>query len=116
VTDTQARQIELDKTADDFRALHRERRDLVRQWEDSVSAMQRRDEAIARAHEEFAGVKRDLSERQDILAEKVSFLKTEEKNNTEVEMKITAAERALSKKREEQLRLKAAVESIEEQV
>lgn len=116
VTETQARQIELDKTADDFRALHRERRSLLRQWEDSVSAMQKRDEAIARAHEEFAGVKRDLADRQDALAEKAAFFKTEEKNNAEVEMKITAAERAVIKKREEQLRLKAAVESIEEQV
>jgi len=53
VTETQARQIELDKTAEDFRALHRERRSLLRQWEDSVSAMQKRDEAIARAHEVF---------------------------------------------------------------
>jgi len=51
VTETQARQIELDKTADDFRALHRERRELVAQWENSVAAMQQRDEAIARSQE-----------------------------------------------------------------
>lgn len=31
-TETQAKQIELDKTAEEFRQLHRERQDLVRQW------------------------------------------------------------------------------------
>mmetsp|Transcript_10381 Transcript_10381/g.31931 ORF Transcript_10381/g.31931 Transcript_10381/m.31931 type:complete len:882 (-) Transcript_10381:323-2968(-) len=116
VTETQARQIELDKTAEDFRALHRERRDLVRQWEDAVAAMQKRDEAIARAHEEFSKVKRELAERQDALAEKEAFLQTEQRNNAEVEMKITGAERTMSRKRDEQLRYKAAVEAIEEQV
>lgn len=36
VTETQAAQIELDKTAEDFRGLHRERQDLVGQWESAV--------------------------------------------------------------------------------
>ena len=48
VTETQAAQIELDKTAEDFRNLHRERVDLVSQWEQAVSAMQKRDEARTR--------------------------------------------------------------------
>ena len=38
VTETQAAQIQLDKTAEDFRALHNERQDLVRQWEEAVQA------------------------------------------------------------------------------
>ena len=33
VTETQSKQIELDKTAEEFRRLHRERQELVRQWQ-----------------------------------------------------------------------------------
>jgi chromosome segregation ATPase len=83
ITETQAKQIELDKTAEDFRALHRERNELVAQWESAVAAMQKRDEAIQRAHEEFSLAKRDLKERQAALGDKESFLRTETKNNAE---------------------------------
>ena len=42
VTETQAAQIELNKTAEDFRQLHSERQDLVQQWDTAVAAMHRR--------------------------------------------------------------------------
>ena len=100
VTDTQAKQIELDKTAEDFRALHKERQELVVQWEAAVEAMQKRDETIKHAHEEFAVAKRDLREKQDALLEKESFLETEVKNNAEIDLKITGLERGIGKRRE----------------
>jgi hypothetical protein len=46
ITETQTAQIELDKTAEDFRHLHSERQDLVTQWEQAIETMKRRDEAI----------------------------------------------------------------------
>ena len=100
VTETQAAQIELDKTADDFRKMHKERSDLVSQWEAAVSAMQKRDEAIQKAHEEFVVAKRQLKEKQEVLTERESFLSTEQKNNAEVEIKITSLERTIAKRRE----------------
>ena len=100
VTETQAAQIELDKTAEDFRKLHKERSDLVAQWEAAVAAMQKRDESIQHAHEEFVVAKRQLREKQGVLNEREAFLVTEEKNNAEVELKIAAFERTISKKRE----------------
>lgn len=42
VTETQAAQIELNKTAQDFRQLHSERQELVQQWDTAVAAMHRR--------------------------------------------------------------------------
>lgn len=42
VTETQAAQIELNKTAEDFRQLHAERQELVQQWDTAVAAMHRR--------------------------------------------------------------------------
>jgi len=100
VTETQAAQIELDKTAEDFRKLHKERSDLVAQWESAVGAMQKRDEAIQRAHEEFVAAKRQLREKQEVLTEREAFLATEQKNNAEVELKIASLERTIAKKRE----------------
>ena len=51
VTETQAKQIELDKTAEEFRKLHRERQDLVKQWEEAITTMQKRDVDIQKAQE-----------------------------------------------------------------
>ena len=80
VTETQAAQIELDKTADDYRKLQNERSGLVDQWEQAVAAMQKRDEAIQHAHEEFVVAKRQLREKQEVLTEREAFLATEQKN------------------------------------
>merc|ERR1719343_1829019 len=54
VTETQAKQIEMDKTAELFRQLHEERRKLIAQWEDSVKSMQSRDKQLERLGEEYA--------------------------------------------------------------
>lgn len=42
----QAAQIQLDRAAEDFRQLHQERQDLIRQWDEARDAMKSRDEAI----------------------------------------------------------------------
>jgi septal ring factor EnvC (AmiA/AmiB activator) len=42
----QAAQIQLDRAAQDFRQLHQERQDLIRQWDEARDAMKSRDEAI----------------------------------------------------------------------
>merc|ERR1712039_402962 len=43
VTETQARQIEMDKTAEMFRQLHEDRKKLISQWEEAVRSMKTRD-------------------------------------------------------------------------
>mmetsp|Transcript_3573 Transcript_3573/g.9535 ORF Transcript_3573/g.9535 Transcript_3573/m.9535 type:complete len:880 (+) Transcript_3573:71-2710(+) len=116
VTETQAAQIELDKTAEDFKKLHMERGDLVSQWESAVAAMQKRDEAIQRAHEEFAVAKRDLREKQEVLTERESLLTTQQKNNAEIELKISAMERTIGKKRETLTFATTQLADMEEQV
>lgn len=35
--------MELDRIAEDFKLLHNERKDLVRQWQESIEAMKKRD-------------------------------------------------------------------------
>jgi len=116
VTETQAAQIELDKTAEDFKKLHKDRGDLVAQWEAAVQAMQKRDEAIQHARDEFLAAKRHLKEKQEMLAEREAFLKTEQKNNVEVELKIAAHERAIAKKREALTYANAKLNELADQV
>ena len=116
VTDTQAAQIELDKTAEDFRKLHEERGELVSQWEQAVVSMQKRDEAIQRAHEQFSVAKRQLREKLEALAEREAFLLSEQKNNVEVENKITALERSVAKSRETLTKANMQLREMEDQV
>ena len=116
VTKTQANQIELDKTAEDFRALHKERQELVVQWEAAVQAMQKRDEAIKESHEEFAAVKGVLREKQEALHERDAFLQTERKNNAELDLKIAGHERTIAKKREMAIAEAQRVDLLVEQV
>ena len=71
VTETQAAQIELDKTAEQFRALHEERQHLIKQWEDALSAMKRRDEAITEASYKFADLKKQVEMKEKELTQKV---------------------------------------------
>lgn len=44
VTETQAAQIQLDKAAEDFRQLHHDRQQLVKQWEEALDTVKKRDE------------------------------------------------------------------------
>lgn len=101
VTETQAAQIMLDKTADDFKQLHSERQNLVRQWEEAIEAMKRRDVAIQDASEAFAEKKMELREKQSMLDAQARFLENEELNNKEVNMQISSADRAVGKLRDQ---------------
>ena len=39
-------QIEVDKTAEDFRVAHQEREGLIRQWEHTIEQMKKRDQGM----------------------------------------------------------------------
>ena len=54
ITETQAAQIELDKTAEDFRNLDKERSALIKQWEEAIENMRKRDKMIQETGEKFA--------------------------------------------------------------
>jgi hypothetical protein len=46
-------QVELDKTAEDFRNTHRERQEYIRQWEQIIEQMQKRDNQIENSAQVF---------------------------------------------------------------
>jgi len=101
VTDTQTAQIELDRAAEDFRALHAERQNLVRQWEDAILSMKQRDHAIQEASRLFAARKKELRIKQQTLDERARFLDQELANNKEIDAAIQTTDRGLGALREE---------------
>eukprot|EP00759_Apiculatamorpha_spiralis_P058034 PhF_6_TR894/c0_g1_i1/m.1407 len=99
VTLTQAAQIELHKAAEDYKALHKDRQELLTQWDEAVKAMHRRDEAIQQAGERYSEGKQWLQKRTDQLKSRAKFHNLESQNNKDAEIKIQKEERVLTKYR-----------------
>ncbi|XP_074767787.1 coiled-coil domain-containing protein 39 isoform X2 [Athene noctua] len=92
-TETITAQIELDKTAEDFRRVHEERQEVIRQWENAIQQMQKRDQQIDHCALLITEIKQEIRKKEIVLEEKTSFLVNETLNNTEYEKKISSAER-----------------------
>lgn len=79
ITETQASQIELDKTAEEFKRQHEERHKLFLQWQEVTEIISRRDAAIRLEGENFARIKMEIKSNKDALEERKRILK-ESKN------------------------------------
>uniref|UniRef100_A0A8B9TNX5 Coiled-coil domain-containing protein 39 n=1 Tax=Anas platyrhynchos TaxID=8839 RepID=A0A8B9TNX5_ANAPL len=96
-TETITAQIELDKTAEDFRRVHQERQEVIRQWENAIQQMQKRDQQINHC----ALIKQEMRKKTSVLKEKTSFLMNETNNNKEYEKKISSAKQEATSLRKE---------------
>ncbi|KAM9378594.1 LOW QUALITY PROTEIN: coiled-coil domain-containing protein 39 [Phaethornis superciliosus] len=92
LTETITAQV-LDKTAEDFRRVHQERQEVIRQWENAIHQMQKRDQQIDHCALLIAEIKQEIRNKEIVLKEKTSFLVNETVNNMEYEKKIYSAER-----------------------
>ncbi|XP_065700830.1 coiled-coil domain-containing protein 39 [Patagioenas fasciata] len=92
LTETITAQIELDRTAEDFRRAHQERQEVIKQWENAIQQMQKRDEQIDHCALLIAEIKQEIRKKETVLKEKTSFLVNETLNNMEYEKKISSAE------------------------
>ncbi|ETW04915.1 hypothetical protein H310_04017 [Aphanomyces invadans] len=115
-TETQAKQIELDKTAEEFRSMHEERQKLVQQWQSTIDTMKRRDTEIAAAGETFAAKKLGLDEKKNDLSEHKHRLKLQEQDNNELQLKIAAKERLQSKLRADLMAANSRLQEFRDQV
>ena len=88
VTETQAAQIELDKTAEEFRRLHQERHELYLQWQETVQNIQRRDSFIYETGEEYSNLKQFYDKKKGELEAEKSRLEREKENNKETSAQI----------------------------
>lgn len=101
VTETQAKQIELDKTADDFHSLHSERQELVSKWKDAIRMMESRDHEIAEAGEKFATAKTKLARRKETIAELSRMLNRQNRDNKDMEEEVKKINLLAGRKRDE---------------
>lgn len=83
ITETQTAQIELDKTAEEFKREHDERHRLFEKWQEVTKNIARRNQDINDMGEEFAAVKIEISKNEDILSEKKTQLRAQSKLNKE---------------------------------
>jgi chromosome segregation ATPase len=103
VTDTQAKQMELDRISDEFRQMHRERQQLVTQWQETIQMMKQRDVEINEIGEKYAIAKQERVKMEAKVTTQHKRLNTQIAENEEVDQKAESLNKILSKKREEML-------------
>jgi len=113
VTETQAAQLELERAAEDFRALHRDRQDLIQQWEEAIQTMHLRDAAIQAAGAQFADGKEWHERRAEQLQETTRALAAEKQKTKELEGRLAQAERSLGFHRTSQMEAAARLKDVE---
>ncbi|XP_075411722.1 coiled-coil domain-containing protein 39 [Tenrec ecaudatus] len=101
LTETLSAQLELDKAAQDFRKIHTERQELIKQWENTIEQMRKRDQDIDNCAMELSRVKQETRDKENLVKEKIKFLENEIGNNAEYEKRISAADRKVLKYRTE---------------
>jgi len=116
VTETQAKQIELDKTAEEFRRLHRERQKLVKQWEDSLKIIERRDADIIEAKEIFVKERMKYDEKKEELENSEAFFAQTKKRNEQDEALIRLKELQGGKLRESWAKVNGSVEAKRDEI
>ena len=116
VTETQAKQIELDKTAEEFRALHRERQNLVRQWQDSIDMIKRRDMEVEEAALEYAEARKEKAKVKVFLESREVQLENMQQDNADIDSQLSLSDRLLQKKRDEARHVKARFEEFQSTV
>ncbi|NWT67245.1 CCD39 protein, partial [Prunella himalayana] len=101
LTETMTAQMELDRAAEDFRRVHQERQEVIKQWENAIRQMQKRDQEIDQCALLIAEVKQEIRNKEVLLREKTAFLVNETVNNMEYEKQILTAEREANNLRKE---------------
>ncbi len=69
-----AKQVELDKLADDFKAAHADRAAMLGRWQDQLAAVKRRDEEIGRLTERFADMRATVAARRQRIRDAETLL------------------------------------------
>ena len=115
-TETSSRQIELDRTAEEFRVLHAERQKLVQQWKETIEVAARRDQDITKTATEYVQQKQakeavdvDLKAAREDL-DKVQAL------HGELQTEVTAREHQLQARREFLLSEQERKKKLEEEI
>eukprot|EP00828_Plagiopyla_frontata_P039531 TRINITY_DN5201_c0_g1_i7.p1 TRINITY_DN5201_c0_g1~~TRINITY_DN5201_c0_g1_i7.p1 ORF type:complete len:487 (-),score=118.97 TRINITY_DN5201_c0_g1_i7:135-1595(-) len=109
ITETQAAQIELDKTAEEFKKNHQQRHKYFEQWKEVCEIIAKRDKAIVEEGENFAKIKMEINQNKQIQDEKQQFLRKQKLDNKNKDTEIQILERGLISDR-------AQIKGIQEQL
>mmetsp|Transcript_129202 Transcript_129202/g.288806 ORF Transcript_129202/g.288806 Transcript_129202/m.288806 type:complete len:900 (+) Transcript_129202:132-2831(+) len=116
ITDTQAKQIEMDKTAELFRQLHDDRKKLIDQWQESVNSMKTRDNQLESLGEEYATNLARKKQKEDKMKERKRFHEEVETENEKMDLSIQQTDRQLVKIRLDHLQTKGSLSSFKDEV
>eukprot|EP00930_Biecheleria_cincta_P096370 TRINITY_DN8822_c0_g1_i2.p1 TRINITY_DN8822_c0_g1~~TRINITY_DN8822_c0_g1_i2.p1 ORF type:complete len:888 (+),score=287.27 TRINITY_DN8822_c0_g1_i2:112-2775(+) len=116
VTETQAKQIEMDKTAELFRTLHDDRRRLIDQWEESVKSMKSRDSQLERLGEEYAANMGRKKTKEDRMKERKQKCESIQDENEKLEQSIQQTDRQLVRVRMDHMETKTSLNDFKDEV
>merc|ERR1712113_1162160 len=116
VTETQAKQIEMDKTAELFRQLHDDRKKLIDQWEEAVKNMKTRDGQLEKLGEEYAGNLSRKRTKEEKMKEKKRLHEDVEAENNKMEEGIQQTDRQLVRMRLDHMETKSSLNSFKDEV
>lgn len=89
-------QVELDKTAEEFRRTHRERQELIAQWEQIIDQMQKRDNQIDQSAQQLIKMNMDYQTCQDELEKKKKFFEDQKNINEKLDKEIEVLDQTIS--------------------
>ena len=87
ITETQTSQIELDKTAEEFKKQHDERHKLFEKWQEVTKSIAKRNNDIMSVGEATAQVKAEITDQKERLEAEIVELKGAARGNKEEETK-----------------------------
>lgn len=116
VTETQAKQIEMDKTAELFKQLHDDRRKLIRQWEEAVNSMQTRDQQLENLGKDYALNLQRKQTKEGKMKEKRRLYDEVCQENEKMEAGISQTERQLTRIRQDHLNVKGELTGFKDEV
>mmetsp|Transcript_36979 Transcript_36979/g.102767 ORF Transcript_36979/g.102767 Transcript_36979/m.102767 type:complete len:901 (-) Transcript_36979:206-2908(-) len=116
VTETQARQIEMDKTAELFGQLHEDRKKLISQWEEAVKSMKTRDNQLERLGEEYAENLNRKRQKEEKMKERKKLHEEVEGENGKIEQGIQQSERQLVRIRLDHMDVKGSLTGFKDEV
>lgn len=102
-TETQAKQMELDRIAQEFKVAHNERQTLITRWQETIAEMKKRDKEINDLGERFAVAKADRTRKETQYNLQRTRLASQQTENKEVEQRAETLSRVVLRKREEMM-------------
>jgi chromosome segregation ATPase len=116
VTETQAAQIEMDKTAEQFRQLHSDRKTLIHQWEEAVQNMQVRDKQLENKAQKYAEDLQRKRQKEQKLQEKRRYHEKTLQENEKVQQAIVETDRELARNRIQFVQVRDGLAEFQDEV